>query len=136
MAQVDFVLDVSLEVCQVLCNNMSACNFYTFHGENSTTYPDTCFLLTELREPITYCGVGTCVSGSPDCKASLCGYLEEGKLYPNGTVVTETKNIALLMIGECNAPVAVAVGGGGTTQYDNGSGSGYVNWTELVSTLF
>ena len=92
------------------------------------------------REPITNCAstdangtiTTTCTSGSPDCQQSLCGYLDDdGKLYPNGTVVTETKNVALLMIGECSTPMAVAVGGGGTTQYDCGSGSGYVEFTEL-----
>ena len=28
------------------------CNFFTYHNSNSSTYSDTCFLLTELRENI------------------------------------------------------------------------------------
>ena len=113
---IDFVLDVTEADCEAECNILPECNFYTYHNGNSSTYPDTCFFLTELREPITYCEDGTCKSGSPNCKQNLCGYLEEGKLYPNGIVVTETRNIALLVIGSCGTPLAVAVGGGGTTQ--------------------
>ena len=46
---IDFVLDVGKEACEAACNNMSACNFYTHHNQQSETYPNTCFFLTELR---------------------------------------------------------------------------------------
>ena len=72
---IDFVLDVSAEACEAECNILPECNFYTHHDGNSLTYPDTCFFLTELREPLTQCEDGTCVSGSPNCQQSLCGYL-------------------------------------------------------------
>ena len=129
--QLDFIVDVTEEACEAECENLPECNFFTYHYGNSSTYPDTCFLLTELREPITYCRGRTCISGSQNCDQSLCGYLDDGTLYPNGIVVTESKNIGLILIGSCGAPLAVAVGGGGTTQEDAGSGSGYVEFVEL-----
>ena len=52
-------------------------------------------------------------------------------MHRDGIVVTESKDIDLVVIGSCGAPVAVAVGGGGTNQYDTGSGSGYVEYVEL-----
>ena len=90
-----------------------------------------CYLLTELREPITYCQDGTCVSGSPDCQQSLCGYLDDGILNPNGIVITESKDVDLILIGSCGTPLAVAVAGGGTSSDGCGSGSGMVLFVEL-----
>merc|ERR1712241_434693 len=66
-----------------------------------------------------------------NCEQNLCGYLDNGELYPNGIVVTEPKDIDLLLIGSCGTPLAVAVGGGGPTTSDAGSGSGYVEFVEL-----
>ena len=129
--QLDFIVDVSEAACEAECKVLTGCNFFSYHYENSSLFQETCFLLTELREPITYCRDGTCVSGSPDCQQSLCGYLDDGILNPNGIVITESKDVDLILIGSCGSPLAVAVGGGGTTQYDAGSGSGYVEFVEL-----
>ena len=52
-------------------------------------------------------------------------------MHRDGIVVTESKDVDLVVIGSCGAPVAVAVGGGGTNQYDTGSGSGYVEYVDL-----
>ena len=95
--------------------------------------PGTCFLLTKLQEPIIPCENGTCVSGIPNCRENLCTFLDGGFFRPNGIVVTETKEIDYLAIGECPIVLAVAVGGGGstTTSYGAGSGSGYVEFQEL-----
>ena len=130
--QIGFIVDVSEEACEAECEGLPECNFFTYHFANSSTYPDTCFLLTELREPITYCEGRTCISGSQNCNPSLCGYLVDGQIYPNGIVVTESKDIDLLLIGSCGTPLAVAVGGGGSTSSDAGSGSGYVEILELT----
>merc|ERR1711884_600725 len=76
----------------------------------------------------------SCISGSQNCDIipqNLCGYLVDGILYPNGIVITESKDVDLILIGSCGTPLAVAIGGGGTTRQDAGSGSGYVEFVEL-----
>ena len=135
---IDFVSEVSEAACEAECTIREECNYFTYHWDNSTTFPATCFLLEELLEPITHCEDGTCISGSPGCVRTgqnLCAFLDNGILYPNGIVVTETdfpgKAIDQIIIGECPAAIAVAVGGGGTSDYDAGSGSGYVEFIEL-----
>ena len=67
--------------CEAECDELPECNFFTYHYGNSSTFPDTCSLLTELREPITHCEDGTCISGSPNCDQNLCGFLDDGSLY-------------------------------------------------------
>ena len=129
--QLDFIVDVSKEACEAQCKNLTGCNYFTYHYENSSLFQETCFLLTELREPITYCQDGTCVSGSPNCDQSLCGFLEDGVLNPNGIVITESKDVDLILIGSCGTPLAVAVAGGGTSSDGCGSGSGMVLFVEL-----
>ena len=57
--------------------------------------------------------------------------MDGGFFRPNGIVVTETREIDYLAIGECPIVLAVAVGGGGSTTEDAGSGSGYVEFQEL-----
>ena len=93
----------------------------------------TCFLLTELLEPITHCEDGSCASGSPNCAQSLCGYVDEGVLHPSGVLVNTSKEVGLLLIGSCPVPLAVVVGGGGSSvaANDAGSGSGYVEFAEI-----
>jgi len=127
---IDTVQVQTKAACEAECTVIESCNFFTVYG-NSSGIPWMCYLLTELREPITYCQDGTCVSGSPNCDQSLCGFLEDGVLHPNGIVITESKDVDLILIGSCGSPLAIAVGGGGTTQDDAGSGSGYVEFVEL-----
>lgn len=131
---IDIVPDVSEAACEAECEVEELCQFFTFHFSNSTLYPNTCFLLSEIREPITACQEDeTCTSGSPNCENSLCGFLENGILFSNGIMVTESKEIDLLTIGPCssNDVVAVVVGGGGRDIYVGGAGSGYVEFKEL-----
>ena len=136
---IDIVADINEGDCEGLCDVEEQCKFFTFHFSNSTLYPSTCFLLSEILEPITAClEVDTCTSGSPNCENSLCGFLENGALAPDGVLVTETKGIDLLTIGPCSAyPVlAVLVGGGGYWWIYGaygGAGSGYVKFQELPS---
>ena len=132
--QLDIIVDVSEEACEAECKSLTGCNHFTYHYENSSLFQETCFLLTELREPITYCQDRSCISRSKNCDLipqSLCGYLVDGILHPNGIVITESKDVDLILIGSCGTPLAVAVGGGGTTETDAGSGSGYVEFVEL-----
>ena len=128
---IDFVADVTMTECENECEVKEQCQFFTYHQANSTVYPGTCFLLTKLQEPIIPCENGTCVSGIPNCRENLCTFLDGGFFRPNGIVVTETREIDFLAIGECPIVLAVAVGGGGNTTANAGSGSGYVEFQEL-----
>ena len=132
---IDIVPGVSEAACEAECEVEEQCQFFTFHFSNSTVYPSTCFLLSEIQEPITACEDETCISGSPNCENSLCTFLENGVLFPSGIIVTETKDIEMLTIGPCSSntsALAVVVGGGGsTTSAVAGSGSGYVEFQEI-----
>ena len=61
----------------------------------------------------------------------MCTFLDGGFSRPDGIVVTDTKEIDFLAIGDCPIVLVVAVGGGGNTTVDAGSGSGYVEFQEL-----
>ena len=82
---------------------------------------------------LSYCDDGTCLSGSPDCDLNLspCGFRADGVFYPNSIVVNATTDIDVISGGSCGTILAVAVGGGGTTDVDAGSGSGYVEFAEI-----
>ena len=119
-------------VCSFECQAEPLCQYYTYHQRNSTLFPSTCFLLASLEGPIVPCDNGTCSSGSPDCLSSLCEFLDTaGNLLPRGVLVTSTRAFNMVRIGPCPTAFAVAVGGGGTTTGDAGSGSGYVAYEEL-----
>ena len=59
--------------CEEECRLRPACNFYTYYAPNSPSLDSTCFLLSSIEEPIQQCE--DCVSGTPDCLSSLCGFL-------------------------------------------------------------
>ena len=132
---IDSLADVAPAECEAECAITEGCSFYTHHWGNSSRRPTaaTCYLLTALLEPITHCEDGSCASGSPNCAQSLCGYLDEGVLHPDGVLVNASREIGLLLIGSCPAPLAVVVGGGGSSvaANDAGSGSGYVEFAEI-----
>ena len=48
------------------------------------TFPETCYLLTGLQDPIRECegdpGNSTCATGLPNCEGSLCAFL--GRDHP------------------------------------------------------
>ena len=60
-----------------------------------------------------------------------CGFMADGVFYPNSIVVDKTTDIELVSDGSCGSLLAVAVGGGGTSYQDAGSGSGYVEFIEI-----
>ena len=107
------------KLCSESCDYDEQCNFYTYHRGNSSLYPSTCFLLSEIREPIRACDGDTCVSGTPNCQDSLCTFLEGGFSLQSGVLtiddntLVQTRDIDLLMLGSCPNPIIVAVGGGG-----------------------
>merc|ERR1712117_438798 len=116
------------------------CHFFTYHWSNASTFPDTCFLLTEILEPITVCSDNSCISGSNNCAYSLCGFLNAGTLHPDGLIVEDTKEIGMLLMGPCASPdvLTVAVGGGGLNPNKHysggGSGSSYIEFDQLSIT--
>ena len=48
-------------------------------------------------------------------------------------MVNQTTDIDVISTGSCGTLLAVAVGGGGATIYDAGSGSGYVEYANISS---
>ena len=125
--------DIKYEgLCEESCQDDELCRFYTYHRANSSLYPSTCFLLSEIREPIRACDGDTCVSGTPSCEDSLCAFLEDGFTLQSGILaigdntLVQTRNIDLLMLGSCPNPIIVAVGGGGAASNYGGGGSGFI----------
>ena len=43
------------ESCIESCREDDLCHMYTFHTANSSTYPSTCFLLSDIGQPIMPC---------------------------------------------------------------------------------
>ena len=126
---IGFVNDVTEAACEAECTVEEECLFFTYHWPNSTLYPSTCFLLTEILDPITPCEGGTCASGSPNCGESLCGFVDgSGTLSPSSLMLTVpgVTEVAMLRIGACPEAVVVAIGGGGSSG-GGGAGSGYID---------
>ena len=126
----------SEEECDSSCQLEEQCAVYTFRRGNDSTYPNTCFLLSALGEPVRECEDATCVTGLPNCKGSICAYVEGGIMFPQGMlVIIEEKDIELLTLGLCPLPVAIAIGGGGSTNrniYGAGGGSGYMSYSATL----
>ena len=139
---VDIVAGITEADCEAACEGEERCKFFTYHYGNSSLYPETCFLLSELQEPISLCEDGICVSGSSKCEESLCSFLDNGVWQTNGVIVTDigTTQVDLLRIGPCSVypVIVVAVGGGGSNSGSRGSngynyagaGSGYIEYVE------
>ena len=81
------------ETCDRLCQEEDGCSVYTYHPAVNPTFPETCYLLTALQDPVRECegdpGNTTCVTGLPNCEGSLCTFLEGGNMFPNGILATE-----------------------------------------------
>ena len=124
--------DISEELtCKQRCQEEELCSLYTYQRANSTTSPETCYLLRTIGSPVEECADETCATGVPDCTgAPTCAYLVDGVIMEQGVKVTYffgsvEKKISLIRMGECPLPIAVAVGGGGNGG-NGGAGSGYV----------
>ena len=68
---VRIVDDVVEAACEAECKVEADCHFFTYHWSNSSLYPSTCFLLTDLMDPISPCqddDGSSCISGSPNCE--------------------------------------------------------------------
>ena len=126
--------------CKKECSNNTDCKFYTYHNGSDPNYPQLCFLLTHLEEPLKACSY--CSTGTARCTVdTVCGFL-------NGTQVNEslfftdthaTHKVETVSVGRCEVNV-VAIGGGGRggyymsgmTKYGGGGGSGHVYLTSHV----
>ena len=62
---IDYAVDVTQEACASECEALLGCHVYTYHYANSTSYPETCFLLTSIQKPVSICSTFTCLTGSP-----------------------------------------------------------------------
>ena len=117
--------------CKYECQSEDRCKFYTFHRENATLQPSTCYLLSALREPLLECQADTCISGTPNCESSLCAIVDDGFIFPSGKLVAQSKTIGLLRMGNCPTPTVVAVGGGGYSSGGAGGGSGFIEYSDI-----
>ena len=128
--------DISDEsTCKQSCQEDDLCSVYTYHRVNSTSSPETCFLLSAIGSPVKECMDNTCATGLPDCQATspICKYLDldEGVIVEGALKIEGEKDVALLRLGECPGPIAVAIGGGGRGEYSGGGGgSGYVAYSD------
>ena len=97
-----------------------------------------CSLLNEFgSEVVTACNDGTCITGSPNCRESSCGYVLNDQIYPAillSNVTSQFTNIGLLTIGDCTPPVIIAIGAGGKVQAPLGGGSGFIEYKILEDT--
>ena len=97
-----------------------------------------CSLLNEFgSEVVTACNDGTCITGSPNCRESSCGYVLNDQIYPAillSNVSSQFTNIGLLTIGDCTPPVIIAIGAGGKVQAPLGGGSGFIEYKILEDT--
>ena len=140
---VQILADVPEELeCKRSCNNNTDCKFYTYHNESDPNYPQLCFLLTYLEEPLKTCS--HCSTGSVSCAVdTVCG-------FRNGTMVSEaealiftdtssTIELETVTVGKCEVNI-LAIGGGGQGSWKNsgglnfggGGGSGHVFLTSYV----
>ena len=105
------------ETCDKLCQDEETCSVYTYHSASNPASPETCYLLTAIREPVSECLGGTCETGLPNCEGKVCAFVVDGAMFPMGVKMTEgEKDVELLRLGACPSPVAIAIGGGGTRE--------------------
>ena len=96
----------------------------------------SCYLLESFGDQVKTCKDGTCITGTPNCREDLCGYVVDNQVK-YGMLVTDTSApsvIGLLTIGSsCPPPIIIAIGPGGTSSALAG-GSGYVEYKILDTT--
>ena len=80
---IDFAVDVSKGACASECEALLGCDVYTYHYPNSTSYPSTCFLLTELLRPIR--------EHTHEMSATFFGVLDPLSTFSTDTVIGKLK---------------------------------------------
>ena len=67
---VELLADAPEELdCKQECINNTDCKFYAYHNESDPSYPQLCFLLTHLKEPLEVCSL--CSTGSATCTVAV-----------------------------------------------------------------
>ena len=46
---IDYVSVISEAACEAECEIEEECKYFTYYWANATTFPNTCFLLTEIQ---------------------------------------------------------------------------------------
>ena len=118
--------------CKHMCADNEGCKFFTYYDENHTGFPNICFLLSDLEDPIQSCE--NCISSPVDCNVGHCGFL--GTQNISAMIISESTKVTVFKLGKCNLK-ALAMGPGGyygsyfngNCIYRNGGGSGYLNFT-------
>jgi|ERR1719369_115653 len=133
-SQGDNLLDVipsvqDEEECLEMCANAEECSFYTYYSDTDPAYPNWCFLLSGMQEPVKVCA--HCTSGPVDCGQSMCGIImaEGSSIMDHLKVETVgATSLHLVKLGDtCDAQLYIwGVGGGGAGGSYCGGGSGFV----------
>ena len=130
----------SEDSCKSECHSEERCGFYTYHSSASSYFPNTCFLMTMLEEPIKSCS--SCQTGAIACTGTAECHLMTAQR--NSTVPAliftdwQAEDITVIALGSCSLTVVVVGGGAGSYSSGSGGGSGYVAWEKfpVQSSLF
>ena len=126
--------------CRSLCQAEDQCNFFTYFGSNDLRYPETCFLLSTLKEPFMYLNYGygqDFVTGTKKCLTnSQCELIVAEKNTTSASemfneVLDYTSKVHAVAVGTCSLTVVAVGGGGDSCDTCNGGGSGYVEWEQI-----
>merc|ERR1712029_950314 len=102
--------------CQNLCGEHDDCNFYTYLNSSAPSFGRTCFILSDLVEPLTICEEGYCSTTIANCNngTGKCGFISEEGHYNEEMLLTETSVVQMLSLGNCQRkrPAFTIVGGG------------------------
>ena len=94
---INVIDDVSdKETCDKLCQDEEICSVYTYHPANNPTFPETCYLLTEIQEPVRECMGDTCETGLPDCEGNVCAFIVDGAMFPQVVHERNTTQIRIM----------------------------------------
>ena len=132
----DFMTEVESEIdCKAQCISTPNCSYYTYFTAQDSHFPELCFLLSSLEDPVTVCP--HCLTGPRDCQEEepACQLEYEGKLSSS---LLMTRSGVVNIVSSTGTQdcllTALAVGGGGKggeeqfLDYGGGGGSGYIEY--------
>jgi len=133
---IDIIADVEKEMeCKQHCSVDSQCQYYTYHSSEDPVFPQICFLLSELVQPLQPCD--HCSSGAADCfSTTLCGFIVPGQAEIVDTFLfaEPSGNVSLhsVHIGSNICEFSILGIGGGGVGTSGGGGSGGVSQASHV----
>ena len=129
--------------CRQICQAEAQCNFYTYHDPRDQSYPATCFLLTNLQQPLSYVRYNNGFdfashfsTGTKNCDTNSeggCFLITAGRQTTDSALIfieaydIDHPSVQAVVVGTCSL-TALAVGGG----YSRGGGSGFIVWDEIT----